>query len=223
MSWQLWSYLGKLSHRGQRSESARDILPALTSLPQGGPDVSQPVFPPHCLFLPTAELHCLPRLPKPHGPVSEGGWASARTQTLINTQGNHKEQPQEGNVPPEEALTGNSPVLISTLACRVRLSSKVTRPEREAARSKQEQSPPLCSPDSSHQCPQPSTFPAHRLETARRRKRLFEVETHNRENYQFLPRAYASHSTGEWCWPGGEPQWGPLGARPTPSPTSLGV
>lgn len=109
-----------------------------------------------------------------------------RTQTLINTQGNHKEQPQEGNVPQEEALTGNSP-LLSTLACRVRLSSKVTHPEREEARSKQEQSPPLCSPDSSHQCPQPSsTFPAHRLETARRRKRLFAVETHNRDNYQLL-------------------------------------
>lgn len=202
MSWQLWSYLGKLSHRGQRSESARDILPALTSLPQGGPDVSQPVFPPHCLFLPTAELHCLPRLPKPHGPLSEGGWASARTQTLINTQGNHKEQPQEGNVPQEEALTGNAP-LLSTLACRVRLSSKVTRPEREEARSKQEQSPPLCSPDSSHQCPQPSsTFPAHRLETARR-KRLFEVETHNRENYQFLllVLAWEGATVGSTCCP----------------------
>lgn len=186
MSWQLWSHLGKLSHRGQRSESARDILPAWTSVPQDGPDVSQPVFPPHCFFLPTAKLHCLPRLPKPHGPLSEGGQASVRTQTLINTQGNHKERPQEGNVPQEEALTGNSP-LLSTCGLQGPAVQQITRPEREEVRSKQEQSPPLCSPDSSHQCPQPSsTFPAQRLETARRGKRLFEVETHNREKYQLL-------------------------------------
>ena len=60
-----------------------DILPALTSLPQDGQE-SQLAFSLHYFFLPTAEPHCLPSFPKPHGPLSEGGWASARVQSFIN-------------------------------------------------------------------------------------------------------------------------------------------
>lgn len=45
VSWQPRSHLGKLSHRGHKSESARDILPALPAFPQMGQTSTSLPFP----------------------------------------------------------------------------------------------------------------------------------------------------------------------------------